>query len=673
MDQIQPYLDYFAAHPAWALAVIFLIAFGEALLVIGLFVPSTAVLVGAGALVGTGKLDFWPVMIATTIGCILGDQVSYWAGRVFGDRLKTFWPLSAYPALVAKGEEFMKVHGGKSIALGRFVPGIKSVVPGIAGMFGMGQVFFLSINVVSGIAWAFVHLFPGILLGQALSLAGELSGRLLFLLLLLLIILAVAGWLIRLIFAGFAPYRKALQARAAAWARAQGSKPMRRFSRAIGPQNPKSVLIFMSLLFSPLLLLFLGDIVSGRVLGQAVGNLDYSIFNIFTETRNAPADELFIRITMLADDFVLFAMTAAACLWLLAQRAWRAALSTALTVLATKLIVSISSAHLGFHLADLLSPDLSENMIDKFSFPSDHTVMAGVVFGIFAVLSSRNMSSWAKALVAATCGIVVIAISFSRIYLGVNWLSDILAGLILAAVIVTFYAALIGTLPARRIKPIGLLLTGLVAFLLATAVHISSSYDKNEDLYLAANKTVTYSLSDWLDTGWKKTRMRRVDLAGKPEEVFAVQWIGPLPALEALLQKAGFVSKPKWTWRDSFPYLDPHAPLAHLAPRPSLHEGLKAKLTAISVNPAQPDSRTAIRVYASNDQINDAPPTPIYLVSLTKEILKPRFNLLSVPSDEPSSSAEEDDLLAAFIAQPNVEKLQEETVDGRKLLILRPK
>jgi len=55
MDYIQPYLDYFSAHPDWAIALIFLIAFGEALLIIGLFVPSTAVLVGAGILVWVWK------------------------------------------------------------------------------------------------------------------------------------------------------------------------------------------------------------------------------------------------------------------------------------------------------------------------------------------------------------------------------------------------------------------------------------------------------------------------------------------------------------------------------------------------------------------------------------------------------------------------------------------
>src|SRR3990170_9130884 len=117
MEYIQPYLDYSSQNPGWAVAIIFLIAFGEALLIIGLFVPSTAVLVGAGMLVGTGHLAFWPVFLATAIGAILGDQLSYWAGRLFGERLKTLWPLDRYPQLVARGEDFVRGHGGKSIAI----------------------------------------------------------------------------------------------------------------------------------------------------------------------------------------------------------------------------------------------------------------------------------------------------------------------------------------------------------------------------------------------------------------------------------------------------------------------------------------------------------------------------------------------------------------------------
>ena len=106
MDYIQPYLDYFSANPEWALVIIFLIAMGEALLIIGLFVPSTAVLVGAGVLVGTGHLGFWPVIIATAVGCIVGDQISYWAGRLFGERLKTTVAAAPLSAARRQGRGF---------------------------------------------------------------------------------------------------------------------------------------------------------------------------------------------------------------------------------------------------------------------------------------------------------------------------------------------------------------------------------------------------------------------------------------------------------------------------------------------------------------------------------------------------------------------------------------
>ncbi len=670
MDKIQPYLDYFAVHPSWALAVIFLIAFGEALLVIGLVVPSTAVLVGAGALVGTGKLDFWPVMIAATLGCIAGDQVSFWAGRFFGERLKTMWPLSAYPHLLAKGEDFVRLHGGKSIALGRFVPGIKAVVPGIAGMFGMGQVFFLSINIASGIVWAFAHLLPGIILGQALAFAGELSGRLLIILLLLLVLLGVGGWLIRIFSAILTPYRKALQGRIARWARATGNRPMRRFARAIAPENPRSVLILLSLLLGLIAVFVFGDIVSGRMIKSAVGNVDYALFNLFANLRNANADELFIRITMLGDDIVLYATALGAVVWLLLQRNWRAALATVLTVAIAKAIVMVFCGFMGAH--EPAFADVS-TMAQNFRLPSAHAVMAGVVFGCFMILASRSMARWSQALVAAACGIIVLSISFSRLYLGVNWLSDIVAGLMLAAIITTIYGVAIETLPSRRIKPLGLIVSGLVAFMLAGALHITSSYEHNEQRYAARDRMISYPLSAWLSTSWKGAQLRRMDMAGNPEEVFIVQWLGPLPPLQTALESAGFKPLPKWTWSDSFLYLDPHAPLDRLPPKPALHEGLKAKLTAVESQPQNNTARHTVRVFASNFQVTSVISAPVYLVSLTQETLHPRFNLFSIPMGHVASPTESQEFLSKLLASPQVEKIAVETFGDQTVTILQPK
>ena len=87
MDYIKPYLDYFSANPEWAIAVIFLIALGEALLIIGLFVPSTAVLVGAGMLVGSGHLPFWRYRIfRKTQSTLRSVYEGHWHRDCYRDR-----------------------------------------------------------------------------------------------------------------------------------------------------------------------------------------------------------------------------------------------------------------------------------------------------------------------------------------------------------------------------------------------------------------------------------------------------------------------------------------------------------------------------------------------------------------------------------------------------------
>ena len=53
-------VDFLAAHQMLAILFAFLVAFGEALLILGLFVPSTTVLVGLGTLIGLGKMAFLP-------------------------------------------------------------------------------------------------------------------------------------------------------------------------------------------------------------------------------------------------------------------------------------------------------------------------------------------------------------------------------------------------------------------------------------------------------------------------------------------------------------------------------------------------------------------------------------------------------------------------------------
>ena len=622
MEHIQPYLDYFSAHPGWALAIIFLIALGEALLIIGLFVPSTAVLVGAGILVGSGHLGFWPVFAATALGCIMGDQLSYWAGRLFGERLKSFWPLSKYPTLVARGETFVREHGGKSIAIGRFVPGVKAVVPGVVGMLGMSQPFFIFVNVTSGIVWSLAHLLPGVLIGKGLSVAGEFSGRLVMVLIVLLVVLGVLGWLIRLFAASVQPYLNHVLQRISIAARRSNSRAMHRFGKAIAPGNPRAawLVLFFVVIAGGVLALF--DMVSGLVLRNAASNLDVSVANLMNELRNAPADSLFIPFTMLAERPVVWALGLAMAAWLFLWRSWR----VSLLLLAIMAFAEFASININ-GMMGTAAP------MAQGGFPSTPTLMAGLAFGLLSVLAGHSMGRWSKAVVAGFCGCVVVVIAFSRIYLGAELLSGVLAGIVLAMVLSALFGMVIEAIPARRIRPLGLIGFATVAFVVFGAFHVDQNIGRAEVTYAKQAMTKVYSAEEWSAGAWEKIATRRIDLAGQPEEVFAVQWVGDLAQLQSILSTQGWKPLPVWRWHDSFNYLDNKAPLDKLPPRPLLHQGLKAKLTMVLADAAKPERRLVMRAYKAQAEIDtEGRIQPVNLVSITSETVRQRFHLYALPT-----------------------------------------
>ena len=666
MDYLQPYLDYFALHPNWAIAVVFLIAMGEALLVIGLFVPSTAVLIGAGTLIGAGKLPFWPIMVATVLGCVTGDQISFWAGRIFGDRLRTMWPLRSYPHLLAKGEEYVRVHGGKSIAIGRFVPGVKAVVPGIAVMFGMGQGFFLTVNFFSGIAWSALHVLPGVVLGQALSLAGELSGRLLVVLLVLLTVLAIGGWLVRLFAAMLTPYRLALQGRISAWASKSDARAIRRFGKVIAPENPNAVLLLVLIFVGIGALVALVDIVSGLLIRHAVSDFDLALFNFFSELRSIPGDEIFIRVTMLGDELVLYAVAAVLMIWAALTRNWRAVWAVVLTVFLAKLVT------LAFSFA-MTVPGTGAQTMD-FKFPASHALLSGTVFGMVAVITSRGLSRWTQAIIAAGCAMMVVAISFSRLYLGVSWFSGVLGGVLIALILVAVFSVVISTVRLGRFRPLGVLTLAFTVLLGATAVDIDRTYERKVERYQPVNKIMTYGLDDYLGTGWSKMPGQRINLVGKPSDVFQLQWVGSINSLSDVLRSENYVIWNRWSWRDALPYLNPAGTLEQMAPNPVVHEGLRAKATASTPDPSHADQRVVLRAFQSNTAIIvGGANARVYLINITHERVKRDLGLFAVPSDQPAEADEVKQLIAKLEADPKVEKLAERTLGNQIVVILTPK
>src|SRR5262245_15426086 len=107
----QALVEFVRVHQAWAAPVVFALAFGESLAFSSLLLPAWAALVGIGALISSGSLNFWPVWVAGSVGAALGDWLSYWVGLKVGPAIGHVWPLSRHPDLLPRGEAFVKRWG----------------------------------------------------------------------------------------------------------------------------------------------------------------------------------------------------------------------------------------------------------------------------------------------------------------------------------------------------------------------------------------------------------------------------------------------------------------------------------------------------------------------------------------------------------------------------------
>src|SRR5690606_2933703 len=158
---LEALVAWIGAHPVAAGAVIFAIAFCDAIVLLGIAVPALPILFGVGTLIGLGHVDGTYAVLSAALGAFAGDGVSYLFGRHYGERLKRMWPFSRHPQWLASGEGFFRRHGLKGIVIARFVGAVRPFVPAIAGMLRMRVSQYAPASAFASVAWALLFLVPG--------------------------------------------------------------------------------------------------------------------------------------------------------------------------------------------------------------------------------------------------------------------------------------------------------------------------------------------------------------------------------------------------------------------------------------------------------------------------------------------------------------------------------
>ncbi len=164
--------DFIAMHPHYAAWAVFGLAFSEAIPIIGTVVPGSTLIVATSALAIAAEISPWLLLAAATLGAILGDGASFWLGQRCHRQILQRWPLNQFPQLIARSEAFFNRYGAASVFLARFTAVVRAFVPLIAGIVQMPARQFYLANILSAIVWAPAHVFPGVVFGLLVSLAG---------------------------------------------------------------------------------------------------------------------------------------------------------------------------------------------------------------------------------------------------------------------------------------------------------------------------------------------------------------------------------------------------------------------------------------------------------------------------------------------------------------------
>lgn len=389
--------DWLSANPGWLGLAIFAVACIECLAVAGIVVPGTVVLFALGVLAGSGNLDLWQTLLLAYTGGLLGDLLSYGLGRRFHENIRRLPVLRHHPEWIGSAELYFHRYGAVSLLVGRFIGPLRPMLPTVAGMLDMPFGRFVVISMLAAAGWSVAYLLPGWATGAALRLPlpDGFWGDAAF----------VAAGLAALI--GLSAY-----------ASLHGRRQASAITAGLG------ALLLISLFFG----------------WPHLTRLDQGLMALIQDQRSLSLDPWVVLVTRLGDFNTQFAAGLLLGGLLLIARQWRAAGFAAFVLIGTACANGLLKL-----LFSRARPEILLEPLSTYSFPSGHSSAAFAFFLVLGALAGREQPPrWRLTWMLLAC-LPAGAVALSRIYLGVHWPTDILAGALLAS---TFCA--LGLMLAQR-------------------------------------------------------------------------------------------------------------------------------------------------------------------------------------------------------------------------------
>jgi len=616
----QELLNWLNAHPGWGFSMVFLVAFFESLVLIGILLPGIVILFGVGTLIGLGMFDMIPIWIAASAGAFLGDSLSYALGRRFRAHLLDIWPFSRYPTLMERGTRFFHAHGAKSVVAGRFIGPLRPIIPSVAGMMGMAPSRFLAVDIPACVSWAPSFLLPGMLFGASLEVASEYTGRLTVMLVMLVVILWVTWWGIRAVYEPLATRSARWMRHAIRWSRRH---PVigRMTGSVLDPSRGEVLSVTMLgvllvvLFWGLIMLLFMSPFsAQPKMVDQAVQDLALSL-------RNHLADPVMVAISQLSRWPVSVFSALALLLWLLGAGRKNAALHWLIAIGGGSLL------HLLLSWSLRATPQVIEMAGQALRGPSAAMSLSTVVLTFFAVMEAGELLRKHRQWPYLAAALILILLALSRLYLGMEWLSGALMGIATGLAWTAVVGIAYRQRAFRRFSGVAasFIFYGSLFALFAWQVHEHNSEDL--ETLTAPTQLQEVGRKAWWEFEWQNMPIERTRLASVASRSFNAQISVEPEEIASLLEQDGWETVPDTDWRWIIQALNPEPDQASLPLLGRAYQGRSEEL--LMRKNILPEGRLlTIRLWDSGVRLVPGQQI-LYLGQLSEEKLVQRFKLFS--------------------------------------------
>ncbi|MFH1822539.1 MAG: LssY C-terminal domain-containing protein [Patescibacteria group bacterium] len=422
----------------WGYWIVLFASLFESFAFVGVFFPGTLIVVFAGFLSARGNFDIGDLIWFAAIGAVLGDSLSFYLGSKGIHFFKKENKLFSLKNL-EKGEKFFKKHGDKSVFLGRFIGFFRAMIPFIAGLSRMNKKVFYFWNILSAFLWAISYLLLGYFFGQAWQTIAVWSSRAGIFLFIIFLLLLVIYFLKKLIIKKGKRFFKILKSLAISIKEAiiknqevvkftsQHKIFISFLTRRVNKNKFTGLpLTLLGLVFIYIFSLFVG-IIQNIVFLKPIVTVDIRIANLLSIFYSEKLIKVFSWITYLGNWQIVFSLSILVILLFLLWKRRIYLWPFLFIIVGSEIFV-----YLGKLIFGRSRPEIAYYDLISSSFPSGHATFAVVFFGFLTYFFWRELKEWKyKINILFSTIIIIMAIGFSRLYLGLHFISDVWGGYLL--------------------------------------------------------------------------------------------------------------------------------------------------------------------------------------------------------------------------------------------------